>query len=175
MGTLAQRFGTEAERTEIAGRRARLAKGLAGLWNERIGLYASRDLLTGKAMDVRVSAGFLPLLTADCPPEAQKAMSHLLEEMLKSDILPVPSTLPGEPGFEPKRYWRGPVWAVVNYLIARGFQRQGMSDHARWVDDATQTAIREVGFCEYFDPLTREGLGGGTFSWTAAIALLNAA
>ncbi len=107
------------------------------------------------------------------PTGGAKGDAHLLDEMLKSNVLPVPSTLPGEPGFEPKRYWRGPVWAVVNYLIARGFARQGMSDHARLVDDATQTAIREVGFCEYFDPLTREGLGGGTFSWTAAIALLN--
>ncbi len=111
LGSLAKRFGTEAERAEIAGRRMRLAKGLAGLWNERIGLYASRDLLNGKAMDVRVSAGFLPLLTENCPPEARRSMAALLDGLLKADTLPVPSTLVGEPGFEPKRYWRGPVWA----------------------------------------------------------------
>ena len=27
-------------------------------------------------------------------------------------------------GFEPKRYWRGPVWAVVNWMIADGFARR---------------------------------------------------
>ena len=27
---------------------------------------------------------------------------------------------------------------------------------------------RRAGFCEYFDPTTGEGLGGDTFSWTAA-------
>jgi hypothetical protein len=31
--------------------------------------------------------------------------------------------------------------------------------------------VSRGGFCEYFDPLTGDGLGGGHFSWTAAIAL----
>jgi len=37
---------------------------------------------------------------------------------------------------------------------------------------ATTALIRDGGFCEYFDPLTGERIGGATFSWTAAIALL---
>jgi glycogen debranching enzyme len=92
--------------------------------------------------------------------------------MMQADILPVPSTLPGQVGFEPKRYWRGPVWAVVNYLIALGFERQGLPDQARRLRQATFGAIASTGFYEYFDPLTREGAGGAAFSWTAAIALL---
>jgi glycogen debranching enzyme len=172
LGRLAQRFGTPAERIEIENRAARLAKGLAGLWNEEIGLFASRDLLTEASIPVRVSAGFLPLLTAHGAPATKKTLARQMDDILKAGILPVPSTLPGETGFEPKRYWRGPVWAVVNYLIARGFARHGMGEAARTIDEATLRAIREVGFCEYFDPLTREGLGGNSFSWTAAIALL---
>jgi hypothetical protein len=31
--------------------------------------------------------------------------------------------------------------------------------------------IRRGGFAEYFDPTTGEGLGGGSFTWTAAVAL----
>jgi glycogen debranching enzyme len=172
LGGLATRFGTPAERDEIAGRRARLATGLAGLWDASAGIYLSRDLIGEKPIRSRVSAGFLPLLTESCPPDARLALAGHLERIVADNLLAVPSTLPGEAGFEPKRYWRGPVWAVVNYLIARGFERHGLPDHARLVSEATLAAIREAGFCEYFDPITREGLGGGTFSWTAAIALL---
>jgi glycogen debranching enzyme len=172
LGALALRFGTLAEHDEIAGRRARLATGLAGLWNEDAQIYLSRDLVSESAIPVRVSAGFLPLLTETCPSAAQKSLARHLDRILRDNLLPVPSTLPGEAGFEPKRYWRGPVWAVVNYLIARGFERHGLTDEAAGLKQATLSAIRDAGFCEYFDPATREGLGGGTFSWTAAIALL---
>jgi glycogen debranching enzyme len=169
---LALRFGSIAERDEIAGRRARLATGLASLWNEAAGLYLSRDLVSENPIPIRVSAGFLPLLTEACPAHARRSLARHLEQILSDNLLPVPSTFAGEPGFEPKRYWRGPVWAVVNYLIARGFERHGLLDEAASLKQATLNAIQDAGFCEYFDPVTREGLGGGAFSWTAAIALL---
>jgi glycogen debranching enzyme len=172
LGALALRFGTPAERDEITGRRARLATGLAGLWSEDAGIYLSRDLIGENPLPVRVSAGFLPLLTETCPSRAQQSLARHLDHILRDNLLPVPSTFPSESGFEPKRYWRGPVWAVVNYLIARGFERHGFTEQANGLKQATLNAIRDAGFCEYFDPTTREGLGGGTFSWTAAIALL---
>ena len=46
----------------------------------------------------------------------------------------VPSTDPAFAGFEPKRYWRGPVWAVVNWMIADEFAAAG--------DAATEGRIR---------------------------------
>jgi glycogen debranching enzyme len=33
----------------------------------------------------------------------------------------VPSTDPDYLRFERLRYWRGPIWAVVNWMIADGF------------------------------------------------------
>lgn len=172
LDSLARRFGTAIERDEISSRRSRLATGLAGLWDEAAGHHFSRDLISETAIPVRVSAGFLPLLTEACTIQAQQSMARQLDRILRDNLLPVPSTFPTETGFEPKRYWRGPVWAVVNYLIARGFERHGLTDQADALKQATLNAIRHAGFCEYFDPTTREGLGGGTFSWTAAIALL---
>jgi hypothetical protein len=39
------------------------------------------------------------------------------------------------------------------------------------VEQATVRAIERTGLREYFDPTTGEGLGGDTFSWTAATDL----
>jgi hypothetical protein len=36
----------------------------------------------------------------------------------------------------------------------------------------TLAAIEHAGFAEHFDPLTGEGGGGGSFSWTAAAYLV---
>ena len=83
-------------------------------------------------------------------------------------VVGVPSTPAFSPAFEPKRYWRGPVWAVVNWLIADGLRLNGADDLARRIERGTVQAIEKAGFCEYFDPTTGEGLGGDTFSWTAA-------
>ena len=85
---------------------------------------------------------------------------------------PVPSTDPADPRFEPWRYWRGPVWAVVNWMLAEGLWKAGERRLAGDVRAGTGALIRDGGFCEYFDPMTGEGIGGATFSWTAAIALL---
>ena len=32
---------------------------------------------------------------------------------------------PGDPAFDPIRYWRGPVWVIVNWLVADGLSRNG--------------------------------------------------
>jgi hypothetical protein len=37
------------------------------------------------------------------------------------------------------------------------------------VDADSLALIAEGGFAEYYDPLTGEGLGGGRFTWTAAM------
>ena len=78
---------------------------------------------------------------------------------------------PAHPGFEPKRYWRGPIWAVVNFLVALGLSETGRPDLVARVTADTRKLIEREGFYEYFDPVTGAGLGGGDFSWTAAMWL----
>ena len=84
----------------------------------------------------------------------------------------VPSADPEDACFEPARYWRGPVWAIVNWMIADGLNRAGRRDWARHILDQTRELIERSGFSEYFDPIAGRPLGGSAFSWTAAIYLL---
>ena len=57
-------------------------------------------------------------------------------------------------------------------MLAEGLSEAGERSLAGKLRTATAALIRDGGFCEYFEPLTGEGMGGGAFSWTAAIALL---
>jgi glycogen debranching enzyme len=167
---LASRFGTPAEAAEIAARAEALRAGLARSWRPALGLYASSDRIDRTPIDVPTSAGFLPLYGGVAAHAAE--LGATLDRWAAKVRVLVPSTPPDWPGFEAKRYWRGPVWAVVNWMIAGGFAAAGDQARATRIRRDTRDAIAQSGFCENFDPLDGSGAGGGAFSWTAAIDLL---
>ena len=169
---LAGRFGSAAERAEIAVRIARKEAALAGLWHEPSTAYLSRDLMSGEPIPVRTSAGFLPLFAG--LHDKAGLLAARLQDWHRRGIALVPSTDPDDPRFEPQRYWRGPVWCVVNWMIAEGLGAAGEREAAALVLAETRRLIGEAGFSEYFDSTSGAGIGGGTFSWTAAIDLLMA-
>ena len=161
--------GTESA---IRHRIARLSQGLATLWDHDRRWYCSRDMLSSASIPVRTSAGLLPLLTSI--PSAEKAaeLACAVKQHVQTVAMGIASTLPGESGFEPRRYWRGPVWAIMNWMISEGLARYGHKDIAADILQKTASAMSHHGFGEYYDPITGEPLGGGTFSWTAAILLM---
>jgi glycogen debranching enzyme len=83
----------------------------------------------------------------------------------------VPSLDPARREFDSLRYWRGPVWAVVNYMIGIGLSEIGYTRWGERVRSDTRHLIGASGMYEYFCPLTGRGVGGDDFSWTAAIWL----
>jgi hypothetical protein len=167
---LAERFGTPQERDAITSRIARKATVIAGLWDEPLRHYLSRDLIGGSLIPVRTSAGFLPLFAG--LHDRADSLTERLDTWRRRGFGLVPSTDPDAESFEPQRYWRGPVWAVVNWMIACGLGEAGRDVIAEAVASDTRRLIGEAGFSEYFNPVDRAGIGGGTFSWTAAIDLL---
>ena len=170
--TLAGRFGSAAERAEITQRIARMHGGITRLWDGALGLFTSFDQCAEAAIRVGTSAGFLPLYAEGVSSGQARAMAETLQRWQQRARWMVPSTDPANAAFEPVRYWRGPVWAVVNWMIADGFATAGNAAMATRVRDDTRQLIKASGFAEYFDPVTGHGAGGGDFSWTAAIYLM---
>jgi glycogen debranching enzyme len=168
---MAVRFGSAEDRAEIDARIARLSGALDRLWRDDIGLYASMDLVTHETCPVGTSAGFLPLYAGHGREHAATLVATLAGWAGAVARL-VPSADPAFAGFEAKRYWRGPVWAVVNWMIADGFAAAHDPTTAARIQADTVALIEAAGLSEYFDPVTGEGIGGADFSWTAAIYLL---
>jgi alpha,alpha-trehalase len=168
---LGQELGIDAGRAELEGWSLRGRAALQGLWSEADGGYRSRDLLTGELPSVGTSASFLPLFAGAAPPERAAVLATTLERWAQAVRFLVPSTDPASPLFEPRRYWRGPVWLIVNWMIADGLGTCGCADLADRLREDSLALVRRHGFFEYFDPLTGEGLGGANFTWTAAVTL----
>jgi glycogen debranching enzyme len=167
---LAQRFGTPSEQTEIATRLDASAAAIDRLWNPTAGIYQSYDLIAGARVDAQTSAGLLPLWAGVVDAGKLSALGLTLERWARRARFLVPSTAPDDPRFEPKRYWRGPIWGMMNMMIGEGLADAGRRDLARRIKADTAQLVAQ-GFREYFDPTSGDGLGGGHFSWTAAIAL----
>ena len=83
----------------------------------------------------------------------------------------VTTTAQTEPTWEPRRYWRGPVWVIMNWLILEGLLRYGFNDLAALIREDTMGLIESAGFREYYDPRDASGCGSTEFSWSAALAI----
>jgi len=168
---LAQALGRTAEAAEIAGWLSLADKAGDYLWDEALGAYSSRDIITGRSCGALTSASFLNFYGGVGRPDRDRAMLAHAERIAGQVGRLMPSLDPADPRFEPLRYWRGPVWAVVNYLIGTGFALAGHADWAERVRRDTGELIAATGFHEAYNPLNSAPSGGDDFSWTAAIWL----
>src|SRR5262249_54970859 len=172
LGTIAGRLGAKGEVAELDDMRQRLCAGLARQWRPALGRFVSHDLVAGRDIETPTQAGFVPLLALDLDDPARAALTAEMTRWLAEVRLGLPTVPRSSPAFEPRRYWRGPVWAIMNWLLILGLRRNGLLDLAERLRAGTLSAIEGIGFPEHFDPLTGEGGGGRTFSWTAAAYLV---
>ncbi|KAL2612300.1 hypothetical protein R1flu_023992 [Riccia fluitans] len=168
---LAMKLGKDDVVSEIDEWLDRGFEGFKQLWDDNAGLYQCQDQLTGKLVDAPTSAAFLPLFAGVASKEQAAKLVENLKQWLDSVPFGVPSTDPNDPRFEPLRYWRGPVWIIINWMICNGLLHYGYDDIAERIYDDSVALTSNAGLREYFDPKTGDGCGGELFSWTAAMCL----
>jgi glycogen debranching enzyme len=149
----------------------------ARFWDESTGLYYDYNVRTGKPIPVNTASTFLPLF-AGLPSEEQAKRlveGHLLkpnEYALDGEVRHwVTTTAKTEPTWEPRRYWRGPAWIIMNWFIIEGLQRYGYNDLAESIRQDSLELMETSGFREYYDPRDGSGCGSMDFSWSAALFL----
>lgn len=143
-----------------------LEAGAETLWNPDLNCYDSRDVKSGEWANSISNASFLCWYAGLPAPK----MRETLDRVMGNVRYGIPSFDPANPKFDPKRYWRGPVWGIMNMLISLGMKEMNIpeaDDLRRW----TAELIAEHGFSEYFDPRDGSPAGGKSFTWTAAVWL----
>jgi hypothetical protein len=140
-------------------------------WNEDLGAFTARNILTGEYSNGFSNASGL-CFYADAGTQEQRART--IENMTRVSNrvkYMMPSWDPDAASFDPQRYWCGPVWPQMNYIISTGLQEQGYVSLANDIRRDLGLLIQKSGFYECFNPVTGEGCIGTDFSWTAAIWL----
>ena len=153
------------------------------LWDDNRGIYVSYDRAHRRHIPIVTAAGLLPMLCG-APNAAQTARMALLLESPSFAGAPenpawlCASTALDEPGFDPRRYWRGPVWINMNWMLYHGLRRYGYASLAERLRSDSLELVRRYGFWEYYNSWKNlpegeksGGYGSNDFSWTAALTL----
>lgn len=170
LAALAEELGMDAIARANRARAEKGLKALERLWSEAHGQYLCLDRTTDALIDSPSVGGLIPLLAA-IPEVRARALGSRIEALGARCRFVVPSHDPADPRFDAKRYWRGPAWLIVNYLIADGLVAAGMDRVAEAIRASSLELIEKGGFAEYYDPMTGEPCGGNRFTWTAAMVL----
>jgi glycogen debranching enzyme len=149
----------------------------ARFWDEGLGLYYDYDLRSGMPIRINTAATFLPLFAG--LPSKKQAQRLIQEHLLEPrEYAPgreirhwVTTTAKMEPAWESRRYWRGPVWIIMNWFIIEGLRRYGYVDLADIIRQDTLGLMEAGGFREYYDARDGSGCGSTEFSWSAALAI----
>ena len=146
-----------------------LENGWRSLWNPKVKAFTSRSVDGSTVNDTITAASFMGPY-AGIIDHLGETLDHF-DRIAKVAKYMMPSFDPQCEGFDPKRYWRGPVWAVVNNRVGLGLREIGEIDRAERIRRDTATLCEQSEFYEYFDPMTGEGLGGKVFTWTSSVYL----
>lgn len=146
------------------------------LWCEPCKQFEDMDLSEGEPLHTATAANFMPLFAG----AASKSQAEIMYETLNSvsfcalhqgNCFTIPNYDMTRDDFDPKNYWRGPVWININWMLSQGLTGYGYKQKADAMKkDMIQLPIR-FGFHEYFDSQTGRGYGSDNFSWTAALFL----
>ena len=148
------------------------------LWDEELEAYIYYDLRNEESIPMITSSSFTPLFARIADEERAKRLLNTLETRFgKEGQYLCASFDPTSEDFKPKKYWRGPVWINLNWLIYRGLQRYDFHDMAKRVKSDTVELLQQHGFYEYFD-IRKEvhekndgAYGGNNFSMECCIVV----
>lgn len=148
---------------------SRLRDALAQLYAD--GLFHSRDVHGGELIRGGSVAGLVPLVVPGLPQAPDLIATATGPRFRAAELGVVPSFDLTDPRHDASRYWRGPAWFNIGWLLRRGLIRHGATELAETLRGGMLRTATRSGFREYVDPTTGEGRGADRFSWTAAVVL----
>ena len=174
------RIGSELglETSEIAEWQERASKTFnAKLWDTELSIYATYDLRNECLLPFKEVGGYAALYSGVVPDYRIELLVASLTDFHDRDYSLVPSFDVDHQLFDSKRYWRGPVWPQMNWLIYQGLKNTGRDELAAIVRNDFLDLVSRFGFREYFEArkslstLCDGGYGGDNFSWTASTVI----
>ncbi len=122
LALIAEELGHKEDVTELRKRAEYYRNNLAGLWDDKTGFYYNRSTRDLKFNYRTSPTCFYPLLAK--VPAKNQAERMIKEHLLNTDEFwgeyVIPSVPKNDPAFKDNEYWRGRIWAPLNFLVYLG-------------------------------------------------------
>ena len=151
-------------------------------WDKETGFYyqvdkKDHDFTLKKTNDLKRQEiiGFLPLWAGICDKEqAGQLVRHLTDTTTFWRLYGIPSLSAGDPYFQPKGYWNGPVWVEWNFLIHHGLLDYGFTKEAAELSGKVARGMIAVlrdthNLWEFYSPDQPWGGHHKTYIWAGLI------
>jgi len=130
LSELAGALGKKEVQEELIERARRYSEKLETLWNKEFGLYLNKDLVTGE-FSYRLSPTlFYPLLAK--VPDQHQATRMMQEHFYDPEEFwgeyMIPSIARNDEAFADNTYWRGRIWAPMNFLVYLGIRNYDLPE-----------------------------------------------
>ena len=162
--SLVDSYGNKTQKQQLQQWSSETQQAFDFLWDDDMAIYVDYNCITKIHIKEEISGTMLPLLARIIGKDQQK-YKQTLQQWIKQDM---PSLSIHSAKFDPIRYWRGPSWTIVNFMIFCACKLHSWEEEAEEIKHRSLAQIVASDFYENFEPLTRKGYGGKYFSWTAA-------
>ena len=179
---LARLIGRDTDIPELHKRLNAARAGLETLWDEDMGFYYNRRTDTG-VFSRRISpTNFYALFSPDVTPERQRRIAkHYYNPHEFYGEWMMPSIARNDPAYFDQNYWRGRVWAPLNFLVYLALARTELGDMRRDLAQKSAklfmkewTEHRHVH--ENYSSITGEGCDSGNsdkfYHWGALLCVI---
>lgn len=171
------------DRAELLARAKAYGDKLQTLWDEKTGIYRNRRVGTGEFLDVLTPCHFYPLLAGTATPEQARRMvdEHYFNPDEFHGTYVMPASARNARGFKDNDYWRGRIWAPLNFLVYLGFRDYGLDAARKDLVDRSWNLLMENwklngGIYENYNSVTGRGGDRGNsdafYHWGALLTFI---
>jgi hypothetical protein len=183
MAFIAGELGKESDKAEILERASKYSLKLNELWDEKTGIYRDKDLITNKFSTHLSPGNFYPLLAGVATQEQAQRMinEHFMNPKEFYGDYMLPSIARNDPGFIDNNYWRGRIWAPMNFLVYMGLRNYDLPEARKILAEKSKNLLMKEWnenhrIYENYNSVT--GVGGDVsssnsfYSWGGLLALI---
>jgi hypothetical protein len=143
LAKIATVLGKSGDAKELRNRGNVYRKNLSKLWDEKQGFYYNRHTDTG-VLNRRISPTNFYALLANAP--TQKQAKRMIDEHLFNpdefwgDWI-IPATPRNDPAYKDNTYWRGRIWAPLNFLVYMGLRNYDLPEARKALSEKSKDLL----------------------------------